>query len=142
MKKKNNNFSLVLGIIILFVFAFIILIDKQNERNLNLGDVASKFTVTKVVNQRMVIQDLECIYPKYYVIYFDNTDNTYIIHSFNYYQNKEQYDLEFNRLRKYIVDYNYEDYTIRYVYKKGYGNYDDLLANIYDVIEGDNLKIY
>ena len=141
MKTKKSKFPLILGVIILFVFAFIILIDKQNERN--MGDVySSVFGVTPIANERIVARDLNSIYPKYYVVYCDNTDDSYIIHSFNYYQNKEQYELEFSRLYKDIVDYDYENNMIRYVYSSGYDSYNELLNNLGIIVSTDNIEIY
>ncbi len=140
-KGKKSNFSLILGVFILFAFTFIILISKQNEGR--HGDVySSLFNVTPIINERMVAKDLNAIYPRYFVVYFDNTDNTYIMHTFNYYQNKNQYDLEFNRLSETIVDYDYENYMIRTIYQKGYGSYNDLLKEIYTIVDTNNLQVF
>ena len=143
MKNKKIDYSkrIRIGIIILFIFAFIILIDKQQDNN--LGDINDNYLQYKsIAEKQIVVRDLNAIYPKYFVFYLDNTDNTYIVHSFNYYQTDSQYELEFNNHIKYIVDYNYSEYMIRYVYDKGYGNYDYLISEISRIIDSDNYKIY
>ena len=137
----KSNKSLIIGICILFIFAFIILIDKQEEEK--LGDIRSGyFNITSIPNKRMVARDMEAIYPRYYVVYFDNNDYSYIIHSFNYYETESQYELEFNRLKDKIAYYNKDELMIRYVYKKGFANYNEMLEDLKDITGSNNLEIY
>lgn len=143
MKKKKNNLSMKIGMIILFMFAFIILIGKQQERENILADIVdNEFYLRTIPSKQLVVKDLDVIYPRYYVFYFDNTDNTYIIHSFNYYQTDSQYELEFSNHRKYVTDYNYSDYMIRYVFGNGEGDYDYVLEQLPFIIDSFNYKIY
>ncbi len=143
MKKKDYNLSIRIGIIILFVFAFIILIGKQQDSETILADIVdNEFYLRTIPSKQYVVKDLDVIYPRYYVFYFDNTDNTYIIHSFNYYQTDSQYELEFSNHRKYVVDYNYSDYMIRYVVGDGKGSYDDMIEAVPFIIDTFNYKVY
>lgn len=142
IKRKNYDKKIRIGIIILFIFAFIILIDKQQESE-NLADIIDNSFYTRTIeNKQIVVRDLNAIYPKYFVLYFDNTDNTYIVHSFNYYQTDSQYELEFYAHLKKLVDYNYSDYMIRYVYDNGIGSYYDVIDEIGLIIDSDNYVIY
>ena len=141
-KVKDYNKSMRIGIIILFVFAFIILIDKQRDNEEILGDIADSGYFRSIPSKQIAVRDLSAIYPRYYVFYFDNTDNTYIVHSFNYYQTDSQYELELYNHLKYVVDYNYEYYMIRYVYGKGQGNYNDMFEEISSIIDSNNYQIY
>ncbi len=141
-RKINYDKRIRIGIIILFIFAFIILINKQKENN-NLADIIdNKFYTRTVLNKQIVVRDLSAIYPKYFVFYFDNTDNTYFVHSFNYYQTDSQYELEFYNHLKNIIDYNYSDYMIRYFYDNGIGNYNSVIDEIGIIINSDNYIIY
>ena len=90
----------------------------------------------------MVIKDYSSSFSKYYVVYFDNTDDTYIIHGFNYYENKDQFDWEFNRLNNSIVDYDYNNFSIRYVASKGRGDYNYVYNNINIILDNNNLFVY
>ena len=111
MKKKDekSNLSMMIGIVILFVFAFIILISKQQENNKVLADIVdNEFYLHTMPFERIVVKDLEASYPRYYVFYYDKTDNTYIVHSFNYYQTDSQYEMEYYNHFKYVIDYNYD----------------------------------
>lgn len=141
--EKDSYLSMKIGIIILFVFAFIILIDKQQKNENILADmVDNEFYLRTIPSKQIVVRDLDVIYPRYYVFYIDNTDNTYIAHSFNYYQTDSQYELEFSIHRKYIVDYNYSDYMIRYICDSGKGDYEDIMERLPFIIDTFNYKIY
>ena len=141
-KEKDYGLSIRIGIVILFIYAFIILISKQQDNNV-LADISdANFNLKTIPAKQLVLRDFNAIYPKYYVFYFDNTDNTYIIHSFNYYQTDSQYELEFNNHLKKLVDYDYSEYMIRYIYKEGNGNYNSLMEDISVIIDSDNYKIY
>ena len=140
MKKiqKNKLINIVL-ITLLFVFAFVILIDRQ--KNNNLGDMGfTKFDLKTIVGKQLVVRDMDAIYPKYYVIYFNQKDNSYIIHNFNYYETRSQYDLEFNRLLKSVVDYNVDDYMIRILHSKGLGSFNEIKNNLSYIIGSNNLR--
>lgn len=140
MKKDKNRVLQIVGICILFVFAFLLLIDKQRKDN--LGDIAdTSFGVATIKGQRLVVRDLDSIYPHYLVVYFDNSNN-YVIHSFNFYQTESQYDLEYHRLLNHIIDYDRSEYMIRYTYQKGVGSYDYVFNNIENVTGIKNLKRY
>ncbi len=84
---------------------------------------------------------MNAIYPKYYVIYFDTTDNTYITHVFNYYQTDSQYEMGYNSQLESVIDYNYEDYMIRCSYNSGSGTYSDVLDELSFIIGTTNYKI-
>lgn len=141
-KKNRSNLSLKIGIIILFIFAFIILISKQKEND-NLGDIIdNEFYIHTIPSKQLVVRDLSAIYPKYYVFYFNGTDNTYIVYSFNYYQTSSQYELELYNHFKNIVDYDENEYMIRYIFDKGKGSYYDLLDEIPVIIDSNSYKIY
>ena len=142
-KEKDYGLSIRIGILILFIYAFIALISKQQENNLLLGDIIdNEFYLRTVPTKQLVVRDMEAIYPRYYVFFFDNTDSTYIVHSYNYYQTDSQYELEFNNHLKYLVDYNYGDYMIRYVYGNGEGNYYDVIENLPSIIDSVDFRIY
>ena len=93
-------------------------------------------------NERIVLEDMNSIYKRYFVIYLDKTDNSFIIHSFNYYNTLSQYELDFNRLKEKIVDYNINENYIRYVYSSGIGNYNDVINNIENILDTKYIKIY
>ena len=143
-KVSKGSFSIYLGIILLFVAAFIFLIDKQYSMSANkLADVLdSEINIRTIEGRQLVVRDMDAIYPKYFVIYFDNTDDTYIIHSFNYYQTDSQYELEFRNHLDRVVDYNYSDYMIRYVFDNGDGTFDSVKGKLSAIIGTDNYKIY
>ena len=142
MKEKNYNLSIRIGIIILFIYAFIILISKQQGVNTLADIVDANFNIKSIPSKQIVVRDLNAIYPKYFVFYIDNTDNTYLVHTFNYYQTDSQYELEFNKFLKNIVDYDYSEYMIRYVFGSGTANYNELIEQISFIIDSDNYKIY
>ena len=143
---KNNNSSKELNIFnktlyvfivaITFTFAFTILIKKQQGNN--LADIANdSLNVRSVYGKTLVAKDMDMIYPKYYVAYFDGND--YLIHSFNYYNTESQYDLEFQRLLYSIVDYNKDDNLIRCELNRGVGSYDYVKNNFNDIVNAKNL---
>ena len=69
---KKNNLSMKIGIIILFMFAFIILIGKQQERENILADIVdNEFYLRTIPSKQLVVKDLDAIYPRYYVVYFE-----------------------------------------------------------------------
>ena len=142
-KEKDYSKSMRIGFIILFIFAFIILVDKQRENEETLGDILDNGDYFRSVPyKKIVVRDMEAIYPRYYVFFLDNTDNTYVVHSFNYYQTDSQYELELNNHLKYVVDYDYSDYMVRYVFSKGEGKYNELFEEIGSIIDSDNYRIY
>ena len=142
MKEKNYNLSIRIGIIILFIYAFIILISKQQGVNTLADIVDANFNIKSIPSKQIVVRDLNAIYPKYFVFYIDNTDNTYLVHTFNYYQTDSQYELEFNKFLKNIVDYDYSEYMIRYVFGSGTAKFNELIEQISFIIDSDNYKIY
>lgn len=144
MKKNKSNKELnvfnktlyVFIVAITFTFAFIILIRKQNGDN--LGDVAiNSFDGQSIYGKKLVARDMDMIYPKYYVAYFDGND--YIIHTFHYYNTESQYELEFQRLRYSIVDYNKGDNMIRCDLTRGLGSYDYVKNNFGDIVKSKNI---
>jgi len=139
-KKRNMKIFTTILSIIIFILAFILLINKNSN---NQGDIKeTSFNILPSFNERIVVEDMDSIYKRYFVIYLDNTDNTYIVHSFNYYNTLSQYELEFQRLKETVVDYNINEYYIRYLYKKGIGTYQDVLNNLKNIINSRNIKIY
>ena len=116
-KKRNKKIITTILSIIIFIIAFILLINKNTS---NQGDIKeTSFNITPEYQKRIVLEDMDSIYKRYFVIYLDNTDNTYIVHSFNYYNTQSQYELDFHRLKETIVDYNINEYYIRNFYKEG-----------------------
>lgn len=139
-KKRNKKIITTILSIIIFIIAFILLINKNTS---NQGDIKeTSFNITPEYQKRIVLEDMDSIYKRYFVIYLDNTDNTYIVHSFNYYNTQSQYELEFNRLKEKILDYNINEYYIRYLYNEGIGSYNDVLNNINSITNSRNIKIY
>ena len=139
-KKRNKKIITTIFSIIIFILSFILLINKNND---NLGDIKeTSFNIVPSYKERIVLEDMDSIYKRYYVIYLDNTDNTYIVHSFNYYNTQSQYELEFQRLKDKILDYNINEYYIRYLYKEGIGNYSNILNNIENITDSRHMKIY
>jgi hypothetical protein len=140
-KPKDNSmrYLCLFIVVIAFTFAFMLLIDKQNNNYMN--DIHDGgFDVTPEVGKVIVARDMEAIYPKYYVVYTDN--DTYSIYVYNYYDTVSQYELEYNRLIDQIVDYNEKDKMIRYLYDRGYGSYNEVLNNMSMLVDSKNLKIY
>ncbi len=139
-KKRNKKIITTIFSIIIFILSFILLINKNND---NLGDIKeTSFNIVPSYKERIVLEDMDSIYKRYYVIYLDNTDNTYIVHSFNYYNTQSQYELEFQRLKDKILDYNINEYYIRYLYKEGIGDYSNILNNIENITDSRHIKIY
>lgn len=140
-KKSMINFNKVLYlfiIVISFSFAFVMLIKKQ--QNDNLGDVDLAYLTEKTVyNKQIVVQDLDSIYPRYFVLYFSGDE--FVTHSYNYYNTESQYDLEFSRYIKQMVDYNRKEYMIRYIYNNGYGIYDNVKQDVSNILNLSNIKI-
>ncbi len=139
--KKNSNTMLYVGVVLLFVFAFIILIGKQEENKAFADINENNITLRTIEGKQLVVKDLNSIYPKYFVIYFDSTDKTYITHVFNYYQTDSQYEMGYNSQLESIIDYNYNDYMIRCIYNNGIGTYDDVLEELPFIIGSSNYKI-
>lgn len=140
-KKKNGTKLLCLFVVIIaFTFAFMLLINKQQEDVYYANMKNNTFSVKPEYGKTIVAKDLKAIYPKYYVVYV--TDDEFSLYVFNYYETTSQYNLEFNRLINKIVDYNAKDKMIRYLHSKGYGTYDEILSNLSTLVESDNLLIY
>ena len=141
-EKKNESSTKYLYlfiVIVVFSFAFGLLINKQNDNYLN--DLKeNNLGVTPELGKVIVARDMNAIYPKYYVIYTD--DNEYSIYVYNYYETSSQYELEYNRLKNEIVDYNVRDKMIRYLYDRGYGTYNEVINNLPMIVDSDNLRIY
>ena len=145
MKKKDKDndrtkLTYLFIVIMAFALAFVLLINKQNK-DTYLADIEeSNFNIKPQEGKVIVAKDLHAIYPKYYVVYVN--DSRYSIHVYNYYDTISQYNLEFNRLINKIVDYNIKDKMIRYIDSEGYGTYNELLNNLSILVENENLKIY
>lgn len=148
MKNKNkekeeelSSFNKVLYlfiVVIIFGFAFAILINKQ--QNSTLADISGAFNVKTINNRILVSQDMNSIYPKYYVAYF--YDDVYEIHTYNYYNTVSQFDLEFNRLLDKIIDYNRKDNMIRTYDLRGVGTFKYVKDNLESIVGVNNLMIY
>ncbi len=139
--KKDNSikYLLLFIVVIAFTFAFMLLINKQNNSYMNDMNEGG-FNITPEVGRVIVARDMDAIYPKYYVVYVDEGD--YSIYVYNYYETISQYELEYNRLIDKIVDYNEKDRMIRYIYDRGYGTYNEVLSNLSMIADSSNLKIY
>ena len=139
-KGMNNStkYLCLLLVIVVFVGAFVLLINKQNDY---MNDIAEGgFNVKPEVGKVIVARDMNAIYPKYYVVYTNEDD--YSIYVYNYYETVSQYELEYNRLINDIVDYNEKDKMIRYIYDRGYGTYNEVLNNLSMIVNCNNLRIY
>ena len=140
-KQKDNStkYLCLFIVIIAFTFAFMLLINKQNNSYMNdIND--GGFDVTPEVGRVIVARDMGAIYPRYFVAYVN--DEEYSIYVYNYYETVSQYELEYNRLVDKIVDYNEKDRMIRYIYDRGYGTYNEVLNNLPMIVDCSNLKIY
>lgn len=141
VKPKDNStkYLCLFIVVIAFTFAFMLLINKQN--NLYMNDITDGgFSVKPEEGKVIVARDMDAIYPKYFVVY-TNADS-YTIYVYNYYDTISQYELEYNRLIDRIVDYNVKDRMIRYIYDRGYGTYEEVLDNLSMLVGASNLKIY
>lgn len=140
-KKEKSTIKLLYLFIVIIVFtiAFLLLINKQKEETL-ADTIESNFNIKKETGKVIVARDMYSIYPKYYVIYFNN--NAYSFYVYNYYDTVSQYNLEFNRLIDKIVDYNIKDKMIRYLDSRGYGAYNEVLNNLSSITNCKELKIY
>ena len=138
-KDYSTRYLCMFIVVIAFTFAFMLLINKQNNNYMN--DIADGgFNVKPEVGKTIVARDMDAIYPKYFVIY--TNDDVYTIYVYNYYDTVSQYELEYNRLIDDIVDYNEKDKMIRYIYDRGYGTYNEVLNNLSVLVGVNNLKIY
>lgn len=139
-KKMDNStkYLCLLLVIVVFVGAFVLLINRQNDYMNDIAD--GGFNVKPEVGKVIVARDMNAIYPKYYVVYTNEDD--YSIYVYNYYETVSQYELEYNRLINDIVDYNEKDKMIRYIYDRGYGTYNEVLNNLSVLVDSTNLKIY
>ena len=140
---KDKGYLKILGlvvIVVLFVFAFILLINKHTA---NLGDVINtSFNYQTIPGNQLVAKDKDSIYPRYFVVFFNNKNNKYIIHSFNYYETGSQYDLEYSRNMENVIDYNVNENMLRIKYSEGYGSYTMVKNNLKALVEVNNLEIY
>ena len=138
-KDNGTKYICLFAVVIAFTFAFMLLIDKQNNNYMN--DIHDGgFSITPEVGKVIVARDMDAIYPKYFVVYTE--DDSYSIYVYNYYETVSQYELEFSRLINDIVDYNEKDRMIRYLYDRGYGTYNEVLNNLSMLVNSSNLKIY
>lgn len=140
VKGMNNStkYLCLLLVIVVFVAAFTLLIDKQDNYMNDITD--GGFNIKPEVGKVIVARDMNAIYPKYYVVHTNEDD--YSIYVYNYYETVSQYELEYNRLIETIVDYNEKDKMIRYLYDRGYGTYNEVLNNLTMLVDSTNLKIY
>lgn len=129
----------LVGVLVVFVGAFVLLIDKKKKEEM-LGDVnESNFKLKTQEGKQLVVKDMDSSYDKYYVIYFG--EDTFDIHAFNYYNNDFEYENGFNNLISNVIDYNKNERMIRLLYTKGLGSYDSVLTNLSSILESSNLKI-
>ena len=141
VKPKDNStkYLCLFIVVIAFTFAFMLLINKQN--NLYMNDITDGgFSVKPEEGKVIVARDMDAIYPKFFVVY--TNEDSYTIYVYNYYDTISQYELEYNRLIDRIVDYNVKDRMIRYIYDRGYGTYEEVLDNLSMLVGASNLKIY
>lgn len=138
-KDYSTRYLCMFLVVIAFTFAFMLLINKQNNNYMNdIND--GGFNVTPEVGKVIVARDMDAIYPRYFVIYTD--EDIYTIYVYNYYDTVSQYELEYSRLIDDIVDYNEKDKMIRYLFDRGYGTYNEVLNNLSVLVGVNNLKIY
>lgn len=138
-KDYSTRYLCMFLVVIAFTFAFMLLINKQNNNYMNdIND--GGFNVTPEVGKVIVARDMDAIYPRYFVVYTD--EDIYTIYVYNYYDTVSQYELEYSRLIDDIVDYNEKDKMIRYLFDRGYGTYNEVLNNLSVLVGVNNLKIY
>ena len=141
MKKKEKSLNKVLYsfiVVVSFSFAFVLLINKQQTKN--LGDIASeKYHERTIYGKQIVAKNVDSIYPKYYIALF--MDNTYIIQSLDFYETESQFKLDFSREKYNIIDYDKSKKMIRYELKKGKGSFEEVMDNFASIIGVDNIEI-
>ena len=138
-KDNSTKYLCLFIVVIAFTFAFMLLINKQNNSYMNdIND--GGFNIRPVNGEIIVARDMDAIYPKYYVVY--TSEDNFTIYVYNYYETVSQYELEYHRLLDSIVDYNEKDKMIRYILHRGYGTYDEVLNNLSLLVDSTNIKIY
>lgn len=100
----------------------------------NFGDRTVTFNERTEVGRKLVFKNNSANFDNYYVIRFAN--NNYIVHSFYYLNNHDQYIEQYKQVYDRVVDYNYSDFMIRTVdgtgsltYNEFYNMYQELFTN-------------
>ena len=87
---NSTKYLCLFVVVIAFTFAFMLLINKQNNSYMN--DIHDGgFNVLPQEGEVIVARDMEAIYPKYYVVY--TSEDNYTIYVYNYYETISQYEL-------------------------------------------------
>ncbi len=140
-KKEEKIFNKVLYLFIVvvgFSFAFVLLINKQQDNN--YGDVRNNyFNERTIMGKQIVARDKNSIYPRYYMALF--MGNEYVVHVINYYETESQYNLDFSRDTFTILDYDRSKKMIRNAVTKGKGIFTDVLNELDNIIGVDGLEI-
>lgn len=140
---QSNNLFKIVGLVvmvILFVMAFILLINKHTA---NLGDVIDvPFSYETIKGKVLVVKDQDAIYPRFFVVFFDEANEHYIIHNFNYYETESQFDLDYHRYLNSVIDYNMNKNILRIKYYDGIGSYSYVKDNINRILELENVYVY
>lgn len=140
-KIDSKKIISLLAVFIVFVGAFVLLINKNKEEN--LADIGEQipFNVQTIKGKQLVARDMNSSYPKFYVVYF-GFDDEFDIHVYNFYNSFAEYHSEFNALMDNVLDYNAKEKMIRILYTKGVGEYEKVKNNLGEIVESDNLRIY
>lgn len=140
--KKNSYMKIFAAtfLIIAFVVVFTLLTNKHTTAYGDIIDIS--FNYQTIEGKQLVVRDKSAINPKFYVLFFNLKDNTYLVHEFNYYETGSQYDLEYHRLFDNILDYNINDNMLRINLGQGYGNYNNVKNNIASILNITNYEIY
>lgn len=139
-KSSRNKFLSLLIVVICFAMAFVILIKAQQQDTYNNKMKGDAFSIQPEYGKVLVAKDTSAIYPKYYVVYFNEEE--YSVYVYNYYETISQYELELNRLIDNVVDYNVKDKMIRYLHSRGYGTYQGVVDNLSYIVDSEDLLIY
>lgn len=105
----------------------------------NYGDKSISFNEKTILGEKLVLKDNTVDYDSYYVVRFFN-DN-YILHYYNYFDNKNDYINMYRDLGNNIVDYNYNDLMIRSVLETGHMSYYDFYLEYTDLINNNSFSV-
>ena len=120
-------------VVLLFLYFGINMLTSYGKEE-SLGDKVT-FNEKTEVGKKLVFKNNSSSYKNYYVIRFTNNGN-YIIHSYYYLNDKEEYINQYRNVYDRVVDYNYGEFMIRTVEGDGSLTYDEFY-NIYQDLFND-----
>lgn len=115
-------------VILAFAYVGIHQLNSYGKEEGNYGDKIT-FEEKTEVGKKLVFSNNLFGYENYYVIRFTN-NGAYIVHSYYYLNNKEEYINQYRNVYNRIVDYNYDNFMIRTVDGSGSLSYDEFY-NLY-----------